>query len=92
MEQVKITILCDKGHVADSLREIANAVEENEERTDSLRDRTRRRRVRLRTLTRETMEKTLASLSAADNSYITIYPDSGVDHAKVVGGKAVWTS
>ena len=30
MEQVKITILCDKGHVADSLREIANAVEENE--------------------------------------------------------------
>lgn len=28
----------------------------------------------------------------ADNSYITIYPDSGVDHAKAVGGKAVWTS
>lgn len=27
----------------------------------------------------------------ANNSYITIYPDDGIDHAKAVDGKAVWT-
>lgn len=30
-DQVRITITCDAGHVADCLREIANAVEEEEE-------------------------------------------------------------
>lgn len=33
-KQVHINIYCDEGHVADSLRELANAYEENNEMTD----------------------------------------------------------
>lgn len=34
MDQIKITITCDEGHVADSLRQLANAYEESEELND----------------------------------------------------------
>lgn len=34
MDQIRITITCDEGHVADSLRQLANAYEEREELTD----------------------------------------------------------
>lgn len=33
-EQVNLTILCDKGFVADSLRQLANAIEESEEKVE----------------------------------------------------------